>query len=93
MSERGLSVDHVTIWRWVKRHAPVLSQRIRRELRHLNRSIHTHFVRYHCANRFPSDPAPLAFRHLQQIRFDDPAPAGGANSTRGLGAFRDGWLG
>jgi IS6 family transposase len=38
MAERGLSVDHVTIWRGVQRHAPVLNQRIRRELRHPNRS-------------------------------------------------------
>ena len=38
MEERGLSVDHVTIWRWVQRYAPVLNQRIRRELRRTNRS-------------------------------------------------------
>src|SRR4249919_1799019 len=30
MAERGLSVDQVTIWRWVQRYAPVLNQRIRR---------------------------------------------------------------
>lgn len=38
MAERGLSVDHVTIWRWVQHYAPVLNQRIRREMRHPNRS-------------------------------------------------------
>ena len=38
MAERGLSVDHVTIWRWVQRYAPVLNKRIRRELRRPNRS-------------------------------------------------------
>src|SRR5262245_23728671 len=38
MAERGLSVDHFTIWRWVQRYAPVLNQRIRRELRRPNRS-------------------------------------------------------
>jgi transposase, IS6 family len=38
MAERGLSVDHVTIWRWVQRYAPVLNQRIRREIRRPNRS-------------------------------------------------------
>ena len=38
MAERGLSVDHVTIWRWVQRYAPILNQRIRRELRRPNRS-------------------------------------------------------
>ena len=34
MAERNLSVDHVTIWRWVQRYAPILNQRIRREMRH-----------------------------------------------------------
>jgi len=38
MAERGLSVDHVTIWRWVQRDAPVLNQRIRREIRRPDRS-------------------------------------------------------
>ena len=38
MAERGVSVDHVTIWRWVQRYAPVLNQRIRGELRRPNRS-------------------------------------------------------
>ena len=38
MAERGLSVDHVTIWRWVQRYAPILNQRLRRERRHPNRS-------------------------------------------------------
>jgi IS6 family transposase len=38
MAERGLAVDHVTIWRWVQRYAPILSERLRLELRHPNRS-------------------------------------------------------
>ena len=38
MLERNLSVDHVTIWRWVQRYAPVLNLRIRREMRRPNRS-------------------------------------------------------
>jgi transposase-like protein len=38
MAERGLALDHVTIWRWVQRYAPVLSQRLDRERRHPNRS-------------------------------------------------------
>ena len=25
MAERGLSIDHVTIWRWVQRYAPELN--------------------------------------------------------------------
>jgi transposase, IS6 family len=38
MAERGLSIDHVTIWRWVQRYAPILNQRLGRERRHPNRS-------------------------------------------------------
>ena len=38
MIERGLSVDHVTIWRWVQHYAPILHGRIRREIRHPNGS-------------------------------------------------------
>jgi len=38
MAERGLTVDHVTIWRWVQHYSPVLNQRIRREIRRPNRS-------------------------------------------------------
>ena len=33
MVERMLSIDHTTVWRWVQRYAPILNQRIRRELR------------------------------------------------------------
>jgi transposase, IS6 family len=38
MLERGLSVDHTTVWRWVQRYAPILNQRMRREVRNPNRS-------------------------------------------------------
>ena len=38
MAERGLTIDHSTIARWVLRYAPVLNQRIRSEMRHPNRS-------------------------------------------------------
>ena len=38
MAERGLAVDHVTIWRWVQHYAPLLNQRLRRELRRPNTS-------------------------------------------------------
>jgi transposase, IS6 family len=33
MAERGLSVDHSTIARWVLRYAPILNERLRRHLR------------------------------------------------------------
>ena len=38
MAERGLSVDHSTIARWVLFYAPILNRRIRREMRQPNRS-------------------------------------------------------
>src|SRR6266478_7291654 len=38
MTERGLSVDHSTIARWVLHYGPILNHRIRREMRHPNRS-------------------------------------------------------
>ena len=38
MAERGVAVDHVTIWRWVQHYAPLLNQRLRRELRRPNGS-------------------------------------------------------
>ena len=38
MAERGLAVDHVTIWRWIQQYAPLLNQRLRRELRRPNGS-------------------------------------------------------
>ncbi len=38
MAERNLSLDHVTIWRWVQRYAPELNRRCRPELRPTNRS-------------------------------------------------------
>src|SRR5262249_5157077 len=33
LTERGLSADHTTIWRWVQRYAPELNKRCRRELK------------------------------------------------------------
>ena len=38
MAERNLTVDHVTIWRWVQRYAPELNRRCRPELRKTNAS-------------------------------------------------------
>jgi transposase-like protein len=38
MLERGLTVDYSTLWRWVQRYAPVLNQRLRRDLRKPNGS-------------------------------------------------------
>lgn len=33
MMERGLSVDHTTIWRWMQRYAPEVQQRLRGQLK------------------------------------------------------------
>ena len=38
MVERNVTVDHLTIWRWVQRYAPELHRRCRPELRKTNRS-------------------------------------------------------
>ena len=38
MAERGLSVDHSTVARWVLRYAPILNERMRHHLRRPNRS-------------------------------------------------------
>ena len=38
MAERGLTIDHSTIGRWVLRYAPVLNERMRSEMRNPNRS-------------------------------------------------------
>src|SRR5581483_1341667 len=38
MAERKPTVDRVTIWRWVQRYAPILNQRLRREVRRPNGS-------------------------------------------------------
>ena len=38
MAERGLAVNHSTVWRWVQHYAPILNQRLRRALRDPNHS-------------------------------------------------------
>jgi transposase-like protein len=38
VQDRAHRQQHVTIWRWVQHYAPLLHQRLRRELRHRNRS-------------------------------------------------------
>ena len=36
LAERGISADHVTLWRWVRRYAPELERRLRRRLKPTN---------------------------------------------------------
>ena len=37
LAERGIDVDHPTIWRWVQRYAPELNDRQRQHLKPVNR--------------------------------------------------------
>ena len=72
MAERSLSIDHVTMWRWVQRYAPVLNQRIRRDLRRPNRSwrVDDTYVKvagdwaylYRAASILPARPSSLCCR-------------------------------
>ena len=36
LTERALSVDHVTVWRWVQRYAPELDRRLRKRVKATN---------------------------------------------------------
>src|SRR6267154_945521 len=36
--ERGVSADHVTVWRWVQRYSPELERRLRQHLKPTNKS-------------------------------------------------------
>jgi IS6 family transposase len=38
LAERGLSVDHVTVWHWVQQYTPELERRLRRHLKPTNDS-------------------------------------------------------
>jgi len=38
LAERGLLVDHVTVWRWVQRYAPEMERRLRSRLEPTNDS-------------------------------------------------------
>ena len=38
MQERGMSADHVTVWRWIQRYAPELERRLRSHLKPTNKS-------------------------------------------------------
>jgi IS6 family transposase len=38
LKERGLEVDHTTVWRWVQRYGPELEHRLRRHLKPTNKS-------------------------------------------------------
>jgi IS6 family transposase len=38
LEERGLDVDHTTVWRWVQYYGPELEQRLRQHLKPTNKS-------------------------------------------------------
>jgi IS6 family transposase len=41
LEERGLNVDHTTVWRWVQYYGPELEQRLRRYRKATNKSCNT----------------------------------------------------
>src|ERR1700674_2436256 len=64
LDERGLQVDHTTVWRWVQRYGPELEQRIRRHLKPTNKS-----WRVDETKRSPSSRAKLGKkRHKRERR-------------------------
>ena len=38
LAERGIAIDHVTLWRWVQKYAPELARRLRKRLKATNDS-------------------------------------------------------
>src|SRR5437764_10394595 len=38
LAERGIAVDHVTLWRWVQRYVPEMERRLRKRLKATNGS-------------------------------------------------------
>src|SRR5204862_3329112 len=38
LADRGISADHVTLWRWVQRYAPEMARRLRKRLKSTNDS-------------------------------------------------------
>ena len=71
LAERGLLVDHVTVWRWVQRYAPELERRLRRRLNPTNDSYRVDETYIRQGQVGISVPG----RRLQ--RFDDRLPAVG----------------
>ena len=45
MTERGLSVDHTAVGRWVQHYAPQLDRRVRRELKRTCPDVHQNCLR------------------------------------------------
>jgi transposase, IS6 family len=64
MLERGLSVDHTTLYRWVQHYAPELDKRCRPYLKTTNDSYHTTQPRV--INVDQNAAYPSAFEALQQ---------------------------
>jgi hypothetical protein len=65
-AERGF--DHVTIWRWVQRYAPILNQRIRRELRRPIAPGGSMRPTVRCGSRKPSNVSGSADRGWARLR-------------------------
>jgi len=83
MAERNLSVDHVTIWRWVQRYAPILNQRIRREMRDRNRSWRVDET--YISPSFAVDGVGGKLTHSESVKGSERSPPQIVRIRRGLG--------
>jgi hypothetical protein len=67
LAERGLLVDHVTVWRWVQRYAPEMERRLRRRLKPTTDSWREQGSRSAAKSRrnpnFATDPIKTAIPH------------------------------
>ena len=51
MTERGLSVDHTTVWHWVQHYAPELDRRVQHELKRTGTPWRVDEIYVHAAGR------------------------------------------
>ena len=73
--ERGLSVDHVTVWRWVQRYAPEIERRLRPHLKPTNKNWRVD-ENVHPRQRQVDLFVPCRGLYRRQHRFSTVRPAG-----------------
>src|ERR1700739_240649 len=69
LEERGLHVDHTTVWRWVQRYGLELEQRLRRHLKPTNKSWRvdeTYAILRKTEQIRSNEPTPIRIQHLQE---------------------------
>ena len=88
MAERGLSVDHTTVGRWVQRYAPELDRRVRAELKRTGTSWQVDETYVHVAGRWgvPLSSGRLQPRYSRFLPLGEPGCRGGQGILpQGLG--------